>query len=148
MSRTPSHQRRDVWPTNCTHKDSHASIFFYTSGTSHARYIHTRFNFEVGHFTCHFLLLSFFLLVLLWKEFNSHSFIVTFHFSHLSGSPPVFYPAEDDCWIHVNLAVLPAYTAHESLSLWMTDPGWLIGDSSLWVLPFNFTTPPPDLMIT
>ena len=32
-------------------------------------------NFEVGHFAHHFLLLSFFLLVLLWKEFISHSFL-------------------------------------------------------------------------
>ena len=55
-------------------------------------------NFEVGHFACHFLLLSFFLLVLPWKEFIPHSFGVTF--------------------------VLPAYTACHSLSLWMTNPGW------------------------
>ena len=47
---------------------------------------------KVGHFACHFLL-SFFLLVLLWKEFIPHSFVVTFHFSRLSSSPPVFYPA-------------------------------------------------------
>ena len=51
-------------------------------------------NFEVGHFTCHFLLLSFFLpsflLVLLWKEFDPHSFVVAFHFSRSFGSPPVF----------------------------------------------------------
>ena len=47
-------------------------------------------NFEVGHFTRHFLLLSFFFLVLLWKEFNPHSFVATFHFSHLFSSPPVF----------------------------------------------------------
>ena len=33
---------------------------------------------------------SFFFLVLLWKEFILHSFVVTFHFSHLSSSPPVF----------------------------------------------------------
>ena len=38
-------------------------------------------NFEVGHFTHHFLLLSFFLLVSLWKKFNPHSFVVTFRFS-------------------------------------------------------------------
>ena len=52
-------------------------------------------NFEVGHFTHHLLLLSLFLLVLLWKEFIPHSFFVTFHFSHSSSSPPVFYPAGD-----------------------------------------------------
>ena len=38
-------------------------------------------NFEVGHFACHFLFLPSFLLVLLWKEFNPHSFVVAFHFS-------------------------------------------------------------------
>ena len=60
-------------------------------------------NFELGHFTCHFLLLSFFLLVLLWKELNPHNFVVTFHFSHSFGSPPVFYPAGDGCWIDINV---------------------------------------------
>ena len=59
-------------------------------------------NFEVDHFVRHFLLLSVFLLVLLWKEFNSQNFIVTFHFTRSFGSPPVFYPAGDGCWIHVN----------------------------------------------
>ena len=54
-------------------------------------------NFEVGHFTCHFLLLSFFLLVLPWKKLIPHSFIVTFYFSHSSSSTPVFYPARDGC---------------------------------------------------
>ena len=47
-------------------------------------------NFEVGHFAHHFLLLSFFFLVLLSKEFIPHSFVVTFYFSHSFGSPPVF----------------------------------------------------------
>ena len=42
--------------------------------------------------------------MLLWKEFNSHRFFVTFHFSHLLSSPPVFYPAVDSCWIHVNVS--------------------------------------------
>ena len=60
-------------------------------------------NFEFGHFACHFLLLSFFLLVLLWKEFIPHSFVVTFHFSRSPSSPPVLYPARDGCWIHVNI---------------------------------------------
>ena len=64
-------------------------------------------NFDIGHFARHFLFAFFlpsFLLVLLWKEFNPYSFVVTFHFSHSSGSPPVFfYPAGDGCWIHVNV---------------------------------------------
>ena len=47
-------------------------------------------SLEVGHFARHFLLLSFFLLVLLWKEFIPHSFVVTFYFSRSSGLPPVF----------------------------------------------------------
>ena len=57
-------------------------------------------NFEVGHFAHHFLFLS----VLLWKEFNSHSFVVTFH---LSCAPPVFYSAVDDCWVYVNVGCSP-----------------------------------------
>ena len=57
-------------------------------------------NFEVGHFARHFL----FLLVLLWKELTSHSFVVTFHFSRSFGSPPDFYPAMDVCWIHVKIS--------------------------------------------
>ena len=35
--------------------------FFYISGTPHARHIRTLWNFEVGPFIRHFLLLSFFL---------------------------------------------------------------------------------------
>ena len=63
-------------------------------------------NFEVGHFARHFLLISFFLLMLLWKEFNQHSFVVTFHFSRSSGSPPVFYPAGDGCCILINIMIM------------------------------------------
>ena len=55
-------------------------------------------NFEVGHFACHF-----FLSLLLWKEFNSHNFVVTFHFSCSLSPPPVFYSAMDDCWIYINI---------------------------------------------
>ena len=36
----------------------------------------------------------FFLLVLLWKEFNSHNFVVTFHFSCSFSSPPVFLSSQ------------------------------------------------------
>ena len=36
-------------------------FIFYTSGTPHARHIALVLTFEVGHFACHFLLLSFFL---------------------------------------------------------------------------------------
>ena len=61
MSQTLSHQRQDAWPTNCTPKNVHASVFFLYFRHS------TLMNFEVGHFACHFLLLSFFLLVLLWN---------------------------------------------------------------------------------
>ena len=68
----------------------------------HARHICASFELWGRQF-CSSLLASFFLLVLLWKEFNSHIFIVTFHFSHSFSSPPVFYPAGDGCWIHVNV---------------------------------------------
>ena len=54
-------------------------FFFYTSSTPHTR--HSRTGFELwGRPFCSSLLASSFLLVLLWKEFNPHSFIVTFHF--------------------------------------------------------------------
>ena len=76
--------------------------FYYTSGTPHAR--HIRVHFELWGRPFHSsLLASIFILVLLWKEFISHSFVVTFHLSHSSGSPPVFYPAGDGCWIHLNV---------------------------------------------
>ena len=90
MSQTPSHQRWDAWLTNCTPKDFHASVFFYTSGTPHARHIHTCFELWGRPFRSS-LLASFFLLVLLWKEFIPLSFVVTFHLSRLFGSPPFFF---------------------------------------------------------
>ena len=70
--------RRDLWPTNCTPKDTHASVF-YTSGTPHARHVHAHFKLW-GRPFCLSLLASFFLLVLLWKELLPHSFVATFHF--------------------------------------------------------------------
>ena len=83
MSQTLSHQRRDSWPINCTPKDAHASGFFSILPALHTQDTFMLIlNFEVGHFACH-LLLSVFLLVLLWKEFNPHSFLVTFHFSFM-----------------------------------------------------------------
>ena len=41
MSQTPSHLRWDAWPTNCISNNPHASIFFYTSSTPHAKHICT-----------------------------------------------------------------------------------------------------------
>ena len=76
--------------------------FFYTSGTPHARHVCTSFELW-GRLFCSSLLVSFFLLMLLWKEFNSHSFVITFHFSHSFSLPPLFYPAVDGCWIHVKI---------------------------------------------
>ena len=58
ISQTPSQQRRDAWPTNCTPKDAHASVFFYTSSTPHARHIRTRFELW-GRPFCSSLLASF-----------------------------------------------------------------------------------------
>ena len=108
MSQSPSHQRGGTWPTKCTPQRRSCFRFsilpvLHTQGTCALV-----LNFEVGHFTRHFLLFSSFFLVLLWKEFNPHSFVVTFHFTRSSGSPPVFfvfffYPAGDGCWIHVNV---------------------------------------------
>ena len=65
--------------------------FFHTPGTPHTRHIHTRFELWGGQFRSS-LLASFFLpLGLLWKEFIPHIFVVTFHFSRSSGSPPVYF---------------------------------------------------------
>ena len=61
MSQTPSHQRWDAWPKNCSPKDTHTSVFSILPA------LHTKdtftlvLNFEVSHFICPFLLLSFFL---------------------------------------------------------------------------------------
>ena len=105
MSQTPSHQRRDVWPTNCTPKNARASVFCILP------VLHTQdtcalvLNFEVGPFARHFLLLSFF-LSFFWccYERNSiHTASMSFYFSRSSGSPSVFHPAGDGCWIHVNV---------------------------------------------
>ena len=122
MSQTPFHQRLDASTTDRTPK-TFMLRFFYASGTPHARYVHTRFKFW-GRPFCSSLLASFFLLVLLWKKFIMHSFVVTFHFSCSPGSPPVFfiYPGTVARFIWTS-AVLPAYTAHYSLSLWTTNPG-------------------------
>ena len=83
-------------------------------------------NFEIGHFARHFLLLSF--GGVLWKEFNSHSFIVTFYFSCSFGSPPVcfgvFYPAEDGCWIHENVSCF-AFIYSMLLVVSLNDEPWL-----------------------
>ena len=82
MLQTPSHLRRDAWHTNCTPKDAHASVF------SIFPVLHTQvtfalvLNFDIGHFARDFLLLSFFLLALLWKEFNSQG--LRCHISFLS----------------------------------------------------------------
>ena len=111
--------------------------FFYTSSTLHVRHICTSFELW-GRPFCSSLLVSIFLL--LWKEFNSHSFVVTFHFSRLLSSPSVFYPAVDSCWIHGNIGCYACIYSIHSLSLWATNPGWLITGSSQQVLRFNFTT--------
>ena len=80
--------RRDAWLTNCTPNDSHVSVFLYFWYSTRKIHSHNFQTLRVGHFACHFL----FLLVLLWKEFNSHSFVDTLHFSHsLSSLPVIFY---------------------------------------------------------
>ena len=76
--------------------------FFHTSDALPARHIHAIFELS-GRPSCSSLLVSIFLSLWLWKEFNSHSFVVTFHFSCSFGLPPVFYPTVDDCWIHINV---------------------------------------------
>ena len=77
--------------------------FFYTSGAPHTRHIRTHFKLWGRPFHSS-LLASFFLLVLLWKEFNSYSCVVIFRFSPLFSSPLVFYSAGDGCWIHINIS--------------------------------------------
>ena len=99
-SQTPSNLRWDVWPINCAPNNIHASVFLYFRYSSRKTY---SCNFRTLKQGILLVTSCFFLLVLLWKEFNSHSFIVTFHLSCSICSPPVFYPAVDICWIHVNV---------------------------------------------
>ena len=71
------------------------------------------------------------------------STLLRFHISFLSFvqlTTCFFYPAEDGCWIHVNVGCSACIYSTYSLSLWMTNPGWLTRDSSLRLIPFNFTT--------
>ena len=78
--------------------------FFSILPELHTRHICTRFELWGRPFRSSICFLPSFLHpVLLWKEFNPHSFIVTFHFSCSFGLPPAFYPAEDSCWIYVNV---------------------------------------------
>ena len=74
-------------------------FFFYTSDTPHTRHICAHFELWSRPF-CSSLLASFFLP---FGIAIPYSFFVTFHFSHSSSSPPVFYPVADGCWIHVNV---------------------------------------------
>ena len=61
MSQTLSHQKRGAWPTNCTPKDAHASVFFSILPALHTQDTFALvLNFEVGHFARHFFLFSFF----------------------------------------------------------------------------------------
>ena len=101
--------------------------FFYTFGTLHARHIRAIFKLwgrplvKWPTSNAFNITSCFFLSVFLWKEFNSHSFIVTFHFSC---SPPVFYPALDDCRIHVNVGC-HAYIYSTLLAVSLNDEPWL-----------------------
>ena len=72
------HMRRDAGPTNCTSNDAHTSVFLYFQYSTRKIHLRHFLNFRVGHFARHF-----FLSVLLWKKFNSHSFVVTFHLSFI-----------------------------------------------------------------
>ena len=150
MSQTLSHQRRDAWPINRTSKDAHASGFFSILPALHTQDAFAFIlNFEVGHFT-HHLLLSFFLLVLLWKEFNPHGIIVTFHFSCSSSSLLVFYPARDGCWIHVNIGC-SAHIYSTSLIVSSNNKPWLAHQKQQSVgsaFQFHYIPTPRDLMIT
>ena len=98
MSQPLSHQR---W--NKLHSQWCPCFCFSIFPVLNTQDIHAIFKLW-GRPFCSSLLVSFFLSVLLWKEFNPHSFVVTFHFSPSFGSPPVFYPASDDCRIHVNIS--------------------------------------------
>ena len=60
MSQTTSHQRWDSWPTNCIPNDAHTSVFSILPVLHMQDTFALVLNFEVGHFGCHFLLLSFF----------------------------------------------------------------------------------------
>ena len=83
MSQTPSHQRLDAWPTNCTPKDAQASFFLYFWYSTHQDTFMLVLNFEVGHFARHLLLSSF------WCCYERYSF----HTASLSNFISLVHPA-------------------------------------------------------
>ena len=84
--------------------------FWYSTSKRHSRHFRT-LRLAI------LLVTSFFPSLLIWKEFNSHNFVVTFHFTRFT-----------TCFLSSRGRLL---NSHKH--------SWLIGDSSLWVLPFNFT---------
>ena len=86
MSETPSHQRQDAWPTNCTPKNDHVSgfffFFFYISGTPHAKHIRACFELWGRPFRSS-LFASFFLPLGFCYERNSIHTALLSHFISL-----------------------------------------------------------------
>ena len=90
----------------CPPKEAHASIFFFTSGTPHARHIHAHFELWGRPFPSS--LLASFCLSSCWCCYERNS-IHTASLSHfIFLIRPVhhlfFYLAGGSCWIHVNVS--------------------------------------------
>ena len=124
------------------HSQGHSTFrFFYTSGTPHAKHIRARFERWGRPFRSS--LLAFFFLPSFWCWYERNSI----HTASLSYFISLFRPAHHLFFYPTGMAagcmwmsaLLSAYTARYSLSLWMTNPCWLIRGSSLRVLSFNFT---------
>ena len=110
MSQTPSYQRQEAWPTNCTPKDAHAFVFCFflfffsnTSGTPHARHIRARFELWGGAISivtsCFFLSFGVFMKGI---QFTQLCYYISFlSFVRLTICFCFFYAAGDGCWIHV-----------------------------------------------
>ena len=80
LSRTPSHQRWDAWPTNYTPRTLMLRIFFILPALHMQDTFMLDLNFQVGHFACQFLLLSSFWLA----TKGIHSTQLRCHISFLS----------------------------------------------------------------
>ena len=116
LTRDKTHDQQSALPTMLTLQ------FFCTSGTLHIRHIHTIFEL-LGRPFCLSLLVSFFRCC---YERNSIHTALLSHFLFLIHSVHhlFFYPAMDDCWIHVNVGC-SAYIYSMRLIVPLNDEPWL-----------------------
>ena len=96
MSQTLSNQRQEAWPTNCTPKDTHASIFFflYFQHSTHKTHSHSFWTLRQA---ISLVTSCFFPFGVAMK--GIHSTQLRYHISFLSliRLTTCFYPADDGC---------------------------------------------------